>query len=206
MLKKLVLVTVSSLALAFPCEAFAADAVGQEPIQKWITSTDEGNFAIGIDKQEKRSGASSAYIESLTGKRKDFGNLMQSFVATKYLGKRLRMTAWVKSKLTDGTAQLWVRVDGNWDSEKGKRGCFDNMDDRPIRGQTDWTQYSLVVDVPKTSSKIWIGLMLVGAGKVWLDDVAVEPVGKDVPLTGAYTGSKQYGIKQPLNLDFEGKE
>src|SRR6267142_4944005 len=39
---------------------------------------------------------------------KGFGNLMQSFDATPYRGKRVRLRAAVRA---DGRAQLWLRVD-----------------------------------------------------------------------------------------------
>lgn len=206
MFKTLALITITILAVASPGAALASNQEGKELIPEWITSIDNGNFEVGIDKQEKHSGTSSAYLKSLTAKSKEFGNLMQGFVPNNYLGKRLRITSWVKTKLTSGTAQLWARVDGEWKSDYSKPGCFDNMDDRPIKGDTDWTKYTVVVDVPETSDHIWFGLMLIGTGQIWLDDVTVEAVAKDVPLTGNYTTLKGCGKKQPLNLGFESKD
>lgn len=109
------------------------------------------------------------------------------------------MTAWVKTALTSGTAQLWLRVDDKSESETSRPGTFDNMDDRPIKGSTSWTKYNLVVDVPDPSSSIVFGLMLIGTGEIWLDDVTFEEVSKDIPLTGSNSGQK----KRPVNLNFE---
>lgn len=204
MFKTIAQLILAILAVALPDAALASSNEYKESIPEWIDYTDKGNFKVGIDKQEKHSGASSAYLKSLTAKSKEFGNLMQAFVPNDFWGKRLRMTAWVKTKLTSGTAQLWVRVDGEWKTDT-KSGCFDNMNDRPIKGDTDWTKYSVVVDVPQDSDHVWFGLMLIGTGQIWLDDVTMEAVGKGVPLTGGYTTSRGCGKKEPLNLGFESK-
>ena len=71
------------------------------------------------------------------------------------------------------------------------------MDDRPIEKTTDWKKYNLVIDVPSESTGIAFGMMLIGKGQVWLDDVSIEEVGKDVPLTG------RYATTVPVNLNFE---
>lgn len=205
MLKTIALLATLTLTLALPCTVLAANIEDKEQIPGWITYTDKGNFEVGIDKQEKHSGTTSAYLKSITSNSKEFGNLMQTFVPKTYLGKRLRMTAWVKTKLTSGTAQLWVRVDGERNSDSTKPGCFDNMDDRPIKGDTGWNKYSIVVDIPENSTHVWFGLMLIGTGQIWLDDVTVESVGKDVPLTGKYTTSTSPKKEEPLNLGFESK-
>jgi hypothetical protein len=101
-----------------------------------------------------------------------------------------------------GSAQLWVRVDGEGHGN-AKRDCFDNMDDRPAKGDSDWKQYSVVVDVPETSSFIYFGCMLTGGtGKIWFDDVSIESVSKDIPLTGTFTNANL----KPFNLNFEDTE
>jgi len=171
----------------------------KDPVPGWFAETREGDFEIGLDTTEKHGGTSSAHMKSVVASPREFGNLTNWFMAREYIGKRLRMTAWVKTKLTSGTAQLWLRIDGDWESG-AQHGCFDNMNDRPIKGVTDWTKYNLVVDVPKNSTDIVFGFMLIGTGEAWLDDVNFEAVGKDVPLTGDFGGTKR---KSPANLNFE---
>jgi len=58
------------------------------------------------------------------------------------------------------------------------------MYDRPITGETDWTSYCLVVDVPQTSKIIVYGIFLHGIGELWLGDVQLEKVGFETSLTG----------------------
>jgi hypothetical protein len=171
----------------------------QDAIPGWFSDTAGGEYELGFDNTEKHSGSRSAYLKSLVAKPNPecFGNLCQWFAADEYRGRHLKMSAWVKTKLDRGSAQLWVRVDGEGHGSS-KRDCFDNMGDRPIEGTTDWKNYSVVVDVPETSTEIYLGCMLIGTGKIWVDDVTVEAVNKNVPLTGNFTRKTQ-----PANLNFE---
>jgi hypothetical protein len=175
-----------------------------DSVPGWYADTAKGQFEIGVDPNEKHSGTQSAYIKSIGPKSKDFGNLMQCFHADEYRGQHFRMSAWVKTRLDSGSAQLWVRVDGEGHGN-AMRNCFDNMGDRPIKGNTDWKQYSVVVDIPESSSEIVFGCFLFGTGQVWFDDVTIESVSRDVPLTGNFTSKTAPKKKlRPSNLDFEG--
>ena len=124
----------------------------------------------------------SAYLKSLpsTLSRDGFGTLMQGFKAEKYLGKRLRFSAYVRAEELDDWAGLWMRVDG----DGPKMLTFDNMENRPIRGTSDWQRYEIVLDVPQESKYISLGILMGGRGRVWISDVQLEPVDADVPSTG----------------------
>ncbi len=161
-------------------------------------ATREADFEVGLDSSTAHSGKTCAYIKSIVPNPKPFGNLMQSFSPDKFLGKRLRMRAWVKSNVNQGTCQLWLRIDGGSKSASMTPGAFDNMDDRPIKGTTDWQQYELVVDVSEASSNIAFGFFLTGKGIAWLDDIEFEAVSKKVSLTGKY--QQNHG---PKNLNFQ---
>ena len=56
---------------------------------------------------------------------------------------------------------------------------------------------------------ITFGVILIGDGKVWLDDVRIEAVGKDVPSTDLLGHEQKgevrhaIGVNPPTNLDFE---
>ncbi|HEY9773807.1 MAG TPA: hypothetical protein V6C81_08355 [Planktothrix sp.] len=168
----------------------------------WNADHDLNHFEIGIDPSERHSGRRSAYLKSLTKNPPEFGNIDQGFIPSEQLGKRVRMSAWVKTNITSGTAQLWLRMD-RAPHERSRPGSFDNMDDRPIKGVTGWTQYSLVCDVPSDGKLIAFGLMLIGEGHVWLDDVKFETVGQDVPLTGDFANDQTSSKTKPTNTSFE---
>ena len=157
----------------------------------------KAEFEVGLDKNIAHSGTQSAYMCSKVKNPKPFAYLMQCFNPHEYLGKRLRMSAWVKTKSVESACQLWIRVDVEGRSTNRTGVCHDNMADRPIQGSTDWTQYDLVVDVPKKSYNIDFGLMLLSSGEAWLDDITFESVSNDVPLTSPNS------MSSAQNLDFE---
>ena len=123
-----------------------------------------------------------------------FGTIMQQFKADAFRGRRLRLSARVRSENVDRWAGLWMRIDG----AARRLLAFDNMHRRGITGTTDWTSYSVVLDVPEQESEqIAFGILLSGTGQVWMADVQLDAVGQDVPTT-ASTRLRD----RPINLDF----
>ncbi len=127
-----------------------------------------------------------------------FGTLMQEVRADDFRGKRVRMTAHVRTADVAGWAGLWLRVDG----ARQNALAFDNMQDRPITGTSGWAPYSVVLDVPRAASVVAFGTLLHGPGHVFLDDVSFQEVDESVPVTAA-TATLDVPAR-PINLDFEG--
>ncbi|MGH2369684.1 MAG: RNA polymerase sigma factor [Chloroflexota bacterium] len=125
-----------------------------------------------------------------------FGTLMQMINAQEYLDQRIRFSAAVKATGVDGWAGLWMRVDGPVRG-KGASLAFDNMQDRSIRGTTEWQRYEVVLDVAENARAIGLGVLLEGKGEIRVADFRFEPVSKDVPTTGT---AYPYPIR-PRNLD-----
>jgi hypothetical protein len=89
------------------------------------------DYEMGIDTTVKHGGKASAHIKFIGSSTGGFGNLMQTFRADDYRGKRVRMSAWLKTADAN-TANLWMRVDG------AKVGFgFDNMHNRAVKGTTE---------------------------------------------------------------------
>ena len=140
-----------------------------------------GEYDVGIDRDVTHAGKAAAYVKPVVAKPAPefFGNLMQSFRADDYRGKRVRLSAFVKTHKVPDSSMLWMRVDGATRRTLG----FDNMQNRPLKGTADWKKYEIVLDVPEASVGIAFGVMLIGKGQVWVDDLALSLVGKDVPTT-----------------------
>ena len=171
------------------------------------TSLPEGWFAagsnpsgyeMGVDNSVYQNGKAGAFIKSKNEDTKGFGTLTQSISAENYLDKRLRLTGFIKSKDVKGWSGLWMRIDG----DNGKQLGFDNMGNRPIKGTTDWKQYEIVLDVPANGKIINYGVLLGADGEVWLDNLKLEVVDKNVPVTSVEKEMIKLP-KQPVNLDFE---
>ena len=151
-------------------------------------------YAVSVEPKGLRD-ASVVRLRSREGQAPVwFGTVMQTFRADNYRGRRLRYEAAVRSESVAEGAALWMRVDG---VERGRSLAFDNMDDRPIRGTGSWKRYAVVLDVPETANAIAFGILLRGAGDVWLGEPRIEAVSREVPETG----TRQRVPDHPVNLE-----
>ena len=165
------------------------------------------NYEVSLDTAVKHSGKASARIKFIAAQAEGFGTLMQMFRADDYHGKRVRMSAWMRSEDAD-SMQLWLRLDG----AKSMLG-FDNMDNRAVKGTSDWKKYELTLDVPATTVSIGFGALVSGKGQAWMDDFMFEVVGQDVPPTNMMSPEQMkeehearpapQHPRQPANLNFE---
>jgi hypothetical protein len=163
-------------------------------------------YELSRNEAEKHAGKASGSVKSTGEGAEGFGTLTQAFAADTYRGKRLRMTAYVKTDGVEGWSGLWMRIDG-----KEKTGlAFDNMMGRPVKGTTDWKKYEVVLDVPEEAEAIFFGYLVAGKGQGWVDDIVFAVVNKDIDTTGVETaprdreGDPIKGLsKEPKNLDFE---
>lgn len=152
---------------------------------KWfLAGSDRKNFALSTDTQTTRGGQPSQSLACAVKEPEGFGTIMQGFVPRDYLGKRVRMSAWVKTANVSGWAGLWMRVDG----AAGASLAFDNMGKRPIKGTTDWTRYDVVLDVASGAKNLAFGLLLDGPGQTWLNDLQFEMVDSSVAVTDTAGG------------------
>lgn len=164
----------------------------------WFTSGNKtAEYEMGVDTTVAQNGKSSAFIKSKSPKPNDFATLVQITSAENYIGKRLRLSGYIKSDSIKGWCGMWMRIDGENKQVLG----FDNMKNRAIKGTTDWKKYEIVLDVPSLSSAIGYGVLLTGKGKIWFDNMKLEIVDKSVPVTNM---NKEITYpKDPVNLDFE---
>lgn len=165
----------------------------------WIRAgSAPADFDMGTDQSVAYAGKASGYLKSKVAKPGGFGTLMQKCKAEEFHGKRVRMSAWVKSEKVMSWAGLWMRVDG---PEASQPLAFDNMQSRPIKGTSGWSQHQVVLDVAPEAKDIAFGILLDGPGAVWLDEIKFEVVDQSVPTTDTGAGGKL--AAEPQNLDFE---
>lgn len=154
-------------------------------------------YEMGIDNSSSQNGNSCAYIKSKTPKENEFGTLMQTISAENYLGKRLQLSGYIKSEDVKGWSGMWMRIDGQDNQQLG----FDNMQNRLIKGTTDWKKYEIVLDITLSSKTINYGVLLGGDGEVWFDNFKLDEVDNSVPVTNLMKENKL--PTKPINLDFE---
>lgn len=184
----------------------------------WVATGDHpGHYDMGIDPGSGRNGKNAATIRSTVKKTRGYAVLMQSCLPGKYLGKRIRMTGYMRSEKVTGLAFFWLRADrtkANDDKgddkdepvHMGGGGAYrsvaigmsidENFPDR-IKGTMGWRRYDVVIEVPKFASNLAYGAYLGGTGQIWFDGISFEEVNKDVPL------SAPERLNEPGNLDFD---
>ena len=125
----------------------------------WIVAgSSPKQYEMGIDKGAGQDGKNAATIKSIETSIDGFGTLMQMCNADKYAGKKIRMSGSVKSSNVTDWAGLWLRVDQAGSSQPL---AFDNMQDRAIKGTTDWKKYEIVLDVPANASILAFGALTI---------------------------------------------
>lgn len=171
----------------------------------WIKAGDKPmSYEMGIDKAAGPNGKNAGTIKSIDKTIDGFGTLMQQCSPIKYLGKRVRMTGYMKTKDVTDWAGLWMRVD----TKEGKKNMpFDNMKngkkDRSVSGTSDWKQYDIVLDVPNSSENLAFGALLSGTGQVWFTNLKFEVVDKSTPTTGMGKEDGKSELAEPSNLSFD---
>ncbi|HET9492902.1 MAG TPA: hypothetical protein VFR15_01590 [Chloroflexia bacterium] len=136
-------------------------------------------YEAGTDEEVKHGGEASGYLKAVKTNLEAPVELGQRIHADKYRGQRVRLTVFAKTAGVEkggGLAMGSVLPDGT-------AGPYDDMSTRLITGTNDWQKVEIVLDVPADATTVMFAAHLNGAGQIWLDDLQVEVVGKDVPLT-----------------------
>lgn len=183
----------TALVMALASLFVGAALAGEGFVEGWAKyGSDPHGYIIGTEDIDR---GTVAYIEGDNPEKKKFGTISQTFSPDQYKGKRIRFSADVKSIKVKNWAGMWMRVDFD-----GKSVAFDNMKSRPIKGTSEWSNLSIVLDVPEKSDLIAMGLLMSGEGKVYWDNLKIETVSDDVPVTDIY---QQRFNSSPTNLNFE---
>ena len=168
--------------------------------KNWFKSGSKSeSYKVATDSIIFQSGKKSVSIASLDSSIEGFETIMQSCSARNFLGTRIKMTGYIKSENVADWAGMWLRIDSK---TQGESLGFDNMQDRPIIGNSDWTKCEIVMDVPAESITLNFGALISGTGKIWFDNVSFEILDNASPKISDALNSMPLPEK-PQNLDFE---
>ncbi len=138
--------------------------------KSWETFGDGDHLAV-VDSEIAQEGTNSISISSAEAKN-SFKAISFSFPAN-FDGKKIKLTGYIKTENVAEHAGLWMRVD--------PKVAFDNMEDRPVSGTTDWKKYEVELKLnPSKAKQIVVGGLLIGSGKMWIDNLEVTVDGKPV--------------------------
>jgi hypothetical protein len=168
--------------------------------KSWFRSGNKSDsYKVATDSVTFQSGKKSVCIVSKDTIIEGFETIMQYCSAKNFLGTRIKMTGYIKSENVVDWAGMWLRIDSK---TQGESLGFDNMQDRPITGNSDWTKCEIVMDVPMESITLNFGALISGTGKIWFDNVSFEILDNVSPKTSDELNSMPLPEK-PQNLDFE---
>jgi hypothetical protein len=140
--------------IALTCGSLEAAA----PKGWFIAGSKPAEYESGLDAAAAHNDHPSAFVKARSESIDGFGTLMQDFRADPYAAKRIPFSAFVKTAGAQW-AGLWLRID------KGANPlAFDNMQNRPIKGTSDWQKYNVVLDVPDDATGVFFGILLTGGG------------------------------------------
>lgn len=130
------------------------------------------NYILAVDSTIVKRGKYAASIEFKEGSP-EF-KAWAFTIPDNFDGKKITLAGYIKTEnVTDGYAGLWMRIDPSI--------AFDNMSNNGVKGTTDWKKYEITLDLnPEKTKQIVIGGLLVGKGKMWIDDFNVTIDGKDI--------------------------
>jgi hypothetical protein len=170
-----------ALTIDWPARADEPSNLGfEQGIAGWSYSNYD--YAGGADSTTKNSGKSSAFIRS-AGPQDDSGRLFQEIRATKFRGKPLMMSAYLKV----GPLEATDRDHGpstNWKDPPpgaslfmvlyGSGRLLGQARSSLITETNAWEQHVITLDVPQHCEGISFGVRLRGRGVVWIDDVELD--------------------------------
>ena len=146
-------------------------------IKEWYSSV-SGSHKFGLKKSVFKTEGNSAFLK-LTNKNVDGSvNLIQTCHADEYLGKRVKMTAYIKTRKASGDTGMWMTIFSK--KQDNERLGFDDVlsfDNVILTGNKNWTYCAIVLDVPEESGTISFGVRIDGRkSKIWFDVISFEIV------------------------------
>jgi len=132
---------------------------------------------------------SVSLFASISDAQDNWVSYSKAISATNYAGDNFRLTAKVRTELSDDSAaaHLWARVDKDHGS-----GFFDNMDDRPIRS-SNWKSYTVQGKIDTGAARLAFGMYCSYNGKFYFDDLKLEIETADSKWTNVFTANFEDG-------------
>lgn len=146
----------------------------------WTMTGNKDRYVLETDSSRQYEGQAVVFLRSVDTVEKGYGGTKKILSASPYIGKRIRMSGYLRTGDVMQSVGFWLRIDGG---EPAAPMAFDNMKDRVVSGTTDWKKYEIVLDVPDGATNFFYGAVLKGPGRIWYSGIKFEVVGNEVPVT-----------------------
>ena len=121
-------------------------------------------------------------------KKEKFGIFTGGLLPNECAGKTVEYKGWIKTKdVKDGYAGLRFGVYEKRRFSFGKHMRykeigFDDMNNCGLKGDTDWTQVSIKMDISEKAAVVNFGGEIRGKGTIWFDNLELYIDGVKYPL------------------------
>ena len=139
-------------------------------------SVENDNFEIKTSKTIFPGDTTVSYIKSKKKNESAYGAVYHCISLKEFKGQRVRMTGWAKTSNVVDTNEAGFWFFANSDT-------MSVLDNAIINGATDWTKYSLIIDVFPHSYMFTCGVFLRGTGEIQFKNINFEVVDTSIQVT-----------------------
>jgi pimeloyl-ACP methyl ester carboxylesterase len=176
--------------------SFEQSAKGRKTPDNWhLMSPNAKKYDVSLDSTIRRSGLHSLLISSIDTAISPQYAGVGYLLPARYSGNEVTVKGWMKTENMKGSLALMLGV---YDAD-GNTLQFENLQDKRIKGSKEWKQYSVILPLSAEAQKIHIGPILIGKGKLWIDDIEVFIDG--VPVQEAKL-KPNFNPNPPLNPNY----
>ncbi len=153
------------------------DKIGVLPKDWFRMGAADTFYQIVLDSIEHQQGRYAVHVKStdkVDANAQVFGSIGYIIPAI-YQGKEITLKAFMKTRNVSKPIGLMLRIDG----QDGVLQ-FDNMMQKGITGNEDWTEYAVTLPLPEEATNIIVGFLLMGTGELWADNLRLTIDGKDI--------------------------
>ncbi len=158
------------------------ERVGSDPTGWRISGGAREQFRKRGDASVLHEGRPTSRLAPVADSASGYGTWMNNLFASPYHGKRIRVSAYLRTVGATQRADLWARVQAV-DSPGDGAGLVGQFIRLPAT--SEWQRYEIVLDVPRNGAWIQYGVGLAGSGMLWFDRATLEVVNRDVAVTVA---------------------
>ena len=145
-----------------------------------VSGSAHGAYAIQLDSNNQREGHATLHLAPIADTHAGYASWLRSVDATPFRGKRVRISAFLKSRGQLRRSDAFGRVQGASSPPDGN-GLSGAV--LPVTPNVDGKRTELIFDVPENGVSLQYGFGVAGSGSMWIDAAKVEIVGRDVELT-----------------------
>jgi hypothetical protein len=142
-------------------------------------------YPLTVDSLIRQHGKYAVLLQQVNGDA-PFGAFSFS-VKPAFSGKKLTLKGYIRTENVSGFAGLWMRVDGS-----AGILSFNNMQAQGLKGSNEWKEYQIDVEYdPEEAKTIYVGSLLAGAGKIWVDNMHLLVDDQDYSLAPLYKRTEE---------------